>query len=59
MRERLARTREWVEREVAYRLPEQVKYWAAISFVVARIEDDEIVPEVRFVDVLGRPRRVG
>ena len=59
LRERLTRTGEWTVRVIGSHLPERLKYWAAISFVSQRIEDDEIVPEVRFVDILGRPRRVG
>lgn len=52
--ERLRRTADWAAFTLAARLPKRVRYWAFIQVGGKAIEPHEIVPEVKFTDVLAR-----
>jgi hypothetical protein len=52
--ERLRRTREAAIRSIAHRLPRRLAYWSFIATGVRHIKSDEIVPDVRFTDLLQR-----
>lgn len=52
--ERLRRTNELGWRTLAHRLPRRLAYWSFIDSGVRLIADHEIVPEVRFTELLGR-----
>lgn len=54
LRERLSRTGEAIVRGIAHRLPRRLAYWSFIDTGVRHMRDDEVVPEVRFMDVLKR-----
>jgi hypothetical protein len=44
----------WIARNL---FPERLKMWIYICYGGARIQDDEIVPDVKFTDLLGREPR--
>jgi len=54
---------EWEKRRdkallaVAGRLPHRLAYWVYVDYGMSRIRDDEVVPEVRYTELLGRPVR--
>ena len=52
--ERIDRTQEWAWRTVAHRLPRRLAYWSLIDSGVRVMRPDEIVPEVRYMEVLER-----
>jgi hypothetical protein len=54
--ERARRVGEWALIEVAHRLPYRLRYRVYIDFAVEHLRDDDIVPEVRMLEILGRAR---
>jgi len=54
LREKIARTGEWVMRGVAHRLPRRLAYWSYIDTTVRHLKSDEVVPEVPAMTILGR-----
>ena len=54
LRERFNRTAEAFWRGFAHRLPRRLAYWSFIDTGVRHIADNEIVPEVRYTDLLQR-----
>lgn len=56
-RERLNRTSEVFIRSVAHRLPRRLAYWSFIDTGVRLIRSDEIVPEVRYTELLQRAEK--
>lgn len=57
VRERLHRTGEAITRSVAHRLPRRLAYWSFIDTAARHIGVNEVVPEVRVMDVLKRAER--
>jgi len=57
LREKLHRTGEWSMRGIAHRLPARLKYWVFIDVGAANIRSDEIVPDVRYTEILQRMER--
>lgn len=54
LRERFARTGEWAMRAVAHRLPRRLAYWSFIDTGSRHMRRDEVVPDVRYMDLLER-----
>jgi hypothetical protein len=54
LRERLSRTGEWAWRIAAHRLPRRLAYWSFIDSGVRLMRSDEVVPEVRYTELLAR-----
>lgn len=54
LRERCARTGEWMARTLAAHLPRSVQYWATIHATCRVLRSDEEVPAIRVMDVLQR-----
>ena len=54
LRERLNRTGEWGWRELAHRLPRRLAYWSFIDSGVRAMRPNDVVPEVRYMDLLER-----
>jgi hypothetical protein len=54
--ERARRVGEWALIEVAHRLPYRLRYRVYIDFAVEHLRDDDIVPEVGMLEILGRAR---
>lgn len=54
LRERLNRTGEWTIQAAAHRLPRRLAYWSFIDTGVRHMRSDEVVPEVRYTDLLQR-----
>jgi len=57
--ERLRRTREAAWRSLAHHLPRSLAYWSFIDTGVRHIKGNEVVPEVKYTDILqriGQPR---
>jgi hypothetical protein len=54
LRERINRTNEAAVRWLAHRLPRKLAYWSFIDTGVRHIAGSEIVPEVRYMDLLDR-----
>lgn len=54
LRERLNRTGEWALCWVAHRLPRSLAYRSLIDTGVRHIGPREVVPEVRFMDIVQR-----
>lgn len=54
LRERINRTNDAAIRWAAHRLPRRLAYWSFIDTGVRHIEGSEIVPEVRYTDLLER-----
>lgn len=54
LRARLHETREAFWRWLAHRLPRRLAYWSFIDSGVRRIRSDEVVPDVRYTDLIGR-----
>jgi hypothetical protein len=57
LRERLSRTGEAFVHGLAHRLPRRIAYWSFIDTGVRHMRSDEIVPEVRYMDLLERVGR--
>lgn len=55
--EKLHRTGEWFMRGLAHRLPRRLAYWSFIDTGVRHIRSDEVVPEVRYTELLARVER--
>jgi hypothetical protein len=54
LRERFRRTGEWALMSLAHRLPRRLAYWSFIDSGVRYMGSDEVVPEVRYTDLLQR-----
>lgn len=54
LRERLNRTGEYVASTIAYHLPKRIAYWSYIHTGVRHMEANEVVPEVRYTEILER-----
>lgn len=54
LRERMNRTGEAFVRSVAHRLPRRLAYWSFIDSGVRHMASDEVVPDVRYMDLLAR-----
>jgi hypothetical protein len=54
LREKLRRTGEWALRKIAHHTPARLKYWIFIDVAAANINRDEVVPNVRYIDILQR-----
>lgn len=54
LRSRTHYTREWFWRSLAHILPRQLAYWSFIDTGVRHMRGDEVVPEVRYTDLLER-----
>ena len=54
LRERLRRTREAFWHSLAHRLPRPLAYWSFIDTGVRHIRNDEVVPDVRYTEILQR-----
>ena len=55
LRERFRRTwDEWFLRGLAHRLPRRLAYWSFIDTGVRTMKPTEVVPEVRFTELLER-----
>jgi hypothetical protein len=52
--ERLRRTREWATLKVAHRLPRKLAYWSFIDTGTRYMTTDEVVPDVKYMDLLQR-----
>lgn len=52
--ERMRRTADWGAQKVAAHLPKRVRYWVFVQQGSAAMLDDEVVPEVRYMDLLVR-----
>ena len=50
--ERLTRTRQWFAMTAAHHIPKPIKYWAFIQVGSKAMSPNDIVPEVRFMDLL-------
>ncbi len=57
LHERLSRTTECAVRAIAHRLPRRLAYWSFIDTAARHIGPDDVVPDVRVVDVLSRADR--
>ena len=57
LHERLNRTNEWVLLGIAHRLPRRLAYWSFIDSGVRAMEDTDVVPDVRYMDLLQRMER--
>lgn len=55
--ERLARSHEWMWRTLAHQLPRELAYWSYLDTGARTIAGDEIVPDVRYLDLLDRIQR--
>jgi len=57
-RERVADTDDWFWRPLARHVPDRLRYWVFIDVGARAILSDEVVPDVRFTEVLNRvPKR--
>jgi hypothetical protein len=57
-KERATNTDEWFWRPLARRVPARLRYWVLIDIGARAILSDEVVPNVRFTEVLNRvPKR--
>lgn len=54
LNERRNRLGEEAKRKIARSLPESIRYWVFIQYAVDRIRPDEVVPDVRYMDLLKR-----
>ncbi len=54
LRERLNRTGEALVRGLAHRLPRRLAYWSFIDTGVRAMRAKDVVPEVRYMDLLQR-----
>ena len=54
LREKISRTQEWVWRIAAHRLPRRLAYWSFIDSGVRLMHSNEVVPEVRYTELLAR-----
>lgn len=54
LRERLNRTSVAAIAGLAHRLPRRLAYWSFIDSGVRYMRDDEVVPEVRYMDLVQR-----
>lgn len=54
LRDRLRETQDWAAFEVAEHLPKRVRYWVFIQVGGKALHDDELVGDVKFVDLLDR-----
>lgn len=53
-KERLSRTGEWVLVETAVHMPKRLAYWVVIVHGSRYFEPNEVVPDVRFMDIVQR-----
>lgn len=51
---RLARTGDWLAQMVAAHLPERVRYWVFVQVGGKAMGENDVVPDVRFMDLLAR-----
>ena len=58
-RERLNRTGEWAVRAIAHRIPRRLAYWSFIDTGSRYMLRDEVVPDVRYMDLLERASKDG
>jgi hypothetical protein len=42
---------------LAGKVPTRLAYWVYVDYGMSRIRDEEVVPEVRYAELLGRPHR--
>lgn len=54
LRERLSRTGEAFVRSLSHRLPRRLAYWSFIDTGVRHIRPNEVVPDVRYTELLQR-----
>lgn len=54
LRERLRRTEEWFWMKLAHRLPRKLAYWSFIDTGVRTIQRNDVVPDVRYTELLQR-----
>lgn len=54
LRERCHRTVELAWLKLAHRLPRRLAYWSFIDSGVRLMRSDEVVPEVRYTELLAR-----
>lgn len=54
LRERLSRTREAFWRSLAHHLPRPLAYWSFIDSGVRAMGPNDVVPDVRYADLLQR-----
>ncbi len=54
IRERIRRTIDWAALTIATRMPKRIRYWAFIVAGNQAMPEDAVIPEARFMDLLGR-----
>lgn len=54
VRERMRRTGELAIQSLAHRLPRRLAYWSFIDSGARYIKSDEVVPDVRYTELLDR-----
>lgn len=54
LKERLNRTAEWAAQTAASKLPTRIRYWTFIQVGSEAMSPNDIVPEVKFMDLLER-----
>lgn len=54
LRERVNRTEEWFWMKLAHRLPRKLALWSFIDTGTRYMGRDEVVPEVRYTEILQR-----
>jgi hypothetical protein len=54
VRNRVKETADAAARTIAHRLPKRIKFWAFVLVGTAAMNDQDVVPEVRFADLLDR-----
>ena len=52
--ERLRRTGDWITQKIAAALPKRIRYWVFIQMGCGTMHPDEVVPDVTYVELLGR-----
>lgn len=57
LKERFKRTGEWALRKAAHHMPERLAYWVVIDRTAKHIRSDEVVLEVRAMDIVQRMRQ--
>lgn len=56
--EKLRRTKSLFWRKLAKKLPTPLAYWSYILVSSRHIKQNEVVPEVKVVDILSRMRKI-
>lgn len=54
LRERLRRTSEWFWLNTARHIPERLAYWSFVVHGSRYIKGDEVVHDVKYMDLFGR-----